>query len=86
MSNTGNGGGVEWHQAKIRDYFNRCFDEIYTPFLEVSDDLATALTDFVNDDEHKGAEAEQSKLFVNDCSGDYRFLIYCNADISVAQC
>lgn len=57
MSNTGNGSGAEWHQAKIRDYFNRCFDEIYTPFLEVSDDLVTALTAFVNDDEHKGAEA-----------------------------
>ena len=66
MANTGNGSGAEWHQAKIRDYFNRCFDEIYTPFLEVSDALVTALTAFVNDDEHKGAEAEQSKLFVND--------------------
>ncbi|MBP3278653.1 MAG: RHS repeat protein, partial [Butyrivibrio sp.] len=66
MANTGNGSGAEWHHAKIRDYFNRCFDEIYTPFLEVSDDLVTALTAFVNDDEHKGAEAEQSKLFVND--------------------
>ena len=65
MSNTGN-GGTEWHQAKIREYFNECFETIYLPFLELSDELIVALTAFVNDDEHRGAEADASKLFVNE--------------------
>lgn len=60
------GSGAEWHQAKIREYFDQCFNDLYFPFLILSSDLVDALSAFVNDDEHKGAEAEQSKQFVNE--------------------
>ncbi len=61
-----NGENIEWHQEKIREYFNECFSEVYDPFLRMSDDLIKALYDFVNNDSHTGLEAESSKKFVDE--------------------
>ena len=61
-----NGDNIEWHQAKIREYFNACFNEIYNPFSRMSEFLIKGLFDFVNDDTHTGPEAYSSKGFIND--------------------
>ncbi|WP_026514329.1 DUF6531 domain-containing protein, partial [Butyrivibrio sp. LB2008] len=61
-----NGENIEWHQEKIREYFNKCFDEIYNPFSRMSDDLTKALYDFVNDNSHTGPEAESAKKFIDE--------------------
>ncbi|MEE3473465.1 MAG: DUF6531 domain-containing protein, partial [Butyrivibrio hungatei] len=61
-----NGDNIEWHQAKIREYFNACFNEIYNPFSRMSEFLIKGLFDFVNDDMHTGPEAYSSKGFIND--------------------
>ena len=61
-----NDGNIEWHQTKIREYFEKCFGEVYNPFLEMSTDLIKALSDFVNDETHTGPEAESAKKFVTE--------------------
>ena len=69
MPNTqGNVGedSIEWHYSKIKTYFDDCFDIVYNPFLEISDDLVNALLAFVNNETHSGKEAEESKKFVNE--------------------
>ncbi|MBQ4221000.1 MAG: hypothetical protein II666_15765, partial [Butyrivibrio sp.] len=58
-------GNIEWHQAKIREYFQKCFGEVYNPFLEESSNLIQALTAFVTDETHTGPEADSAKKFVN---------------------
>ncbi len=59
------GSSIEWHQAKIREYFEKCFGEVYNPFLVESSDLIQALTAFVTDETHTGPEADSAKKFVN---------------------
>ena len=61
-----NGDNIEWHQAKIREYFNKCFNEVYNPFSRNSEELIKALLEFVNDDTHTGPEADASKAFINE--------------------
>ena len=64
---TGGHGDIEWHQAKIREYFNACFEEIYNPFVdELQESFINALLAFVNDENHQGAEADASKAFINE--------------------
>ncbi|MBE5833865.1 MAG: hypothetical protein E7309_04435 [Butyrivibrio sp.] len=68
-SNTQSGVGedsIEWHYSKIKSYFDSCFDTVYNPFLDMSDDLVNALLDYVNDDQHTGPKAEETKKFVNE--------------------
>ena len=68
-SNTQEGIGedsIEWHYSKIKTYFDDCFDIVYNPFLDMSDDLVNALLAFVNNDTHSGKEAEESKKFINE--------------------
>ena len=55
------GSSIEWHQAKIREYFEKCFGEVYNPFLVESSDLIQALTAFVTDETHTGPEADSAK-------------------------
>ncbi|MCR4833085.1 MAG: hypothetical protein K5900_05885, partial [Butyrivibrio sp.] len=57
---------IEWHYSKIKTYFDSCFDTVYNPFLDMSDDLVNALLDYVNDDQHTGPKAEETKKFVNE--------------------
>jgi len=57
---------IEWHYSKIKSYFDSCFDTVYNPFLDMSDDLVNALLDYVNDDQHTGPKAEETKKFVNE--------------------
>ncbi|MBQ7428501.1 MAG: hypothetical protein IJV29_02430 [Butyrivibrio sp.] len=52
---------IEWHYSKIKTYFDSCFDTVYNPFLDMSDDLVNALLDYVNDDQHTGPKAEETK-------------------------
>ncbi|MBR4639729.1 MAG: hypothetical protein IKO79_04115, partial [Butyrivibrio sp.] len=66
MSNNNCGDNIEWHQAKIREYFQKCFDEVYNPFSRNSEELIRALLAFVNDATHTGPEADSSKNFIND--------------------
>jgi len=61
------GENIEWHQKKIREYFDECFNTIYNPFLCMSDTLLIpSLLDFINDETHTGPEAESAKAFLND--------------------
>ncbi|WP_026652919.1 DUF6531 domain-containing protein [Butyrivibrio proteoclasticus] len=64
MGNTSE--GAEWNQPKTREYFNECFENIYNPFQEKSQDLIDALLAFVNDDNHTGDEADSSKSFTEE--------------------
>ncbi len=64
MGNTNE--NIEWHQKKIRKYFDDCFAKIYNPFLKMSSELAKTLYDFINDESHTGTEADSAKRFLND--------------------
>lgn len=67
MGVNGSGDNIEWHQKKIREYFDECFNTIYNPFLCMSDTLLIpSLLDFINDETHTGPEAESAKAFLND--------------------
>ncbi|MBQ4218800.1 MAG: RHS repeat protein, partial [Butyrivibrio sp.] len=67
MGVNGSGDNIEWHQKKIREYFEECFNTVYNPFLEMSDSLLIpSLLDFINDETHTGPEAESAKAFLND--------------------
>ena len=67
ISNSNSGENIEWHQKKIREYFDECFDTIYNPFLCMSDTLLIpSLVDFINDETHTGPEAESAKAFLNE--------------------
>lgn len=57
------GDNIIWDQRGTREFFEEC-NKRYQYYSEVSDKLRKALTDFVNDDNHTGAEADAAKEFV----------------------
>ncbi|WP_026651744.1 RHS repeat-associated core domain-containing protein [Butyrivibrio proteoclasticus] len=57
------GDDVTWNQEKAREYFEECM-KIIDPFLDAADEMERSFIDFINDDEHTGPEADESKYFV----------------------
>lgn len=58
-------GDQTWNQEKIRSYFDEIFTQL-NAFKQELGEYKQAVMDFINNDSHKGDEAEAAKTFATD--------------------
>ncbi len=57
--------GIVWDEQKIRQYFDECTSR-YENYYDNLTTLENCLRTFANDDDHKGEEADNARMFIND--------------------